>query len=124
MPTPVPQPVAYDAVMSSNIAALGYGDGVGYVEFNGGRRFGYAMPLDVFTAMKTAKSIGAFFAKNVKGVFRVTGTWQRCDSSPCSHNATVHGVVAGIAFRLCDTCAADPRHTGLTLTPIPAPARA
>lgn len=112
-------PPTYKPVVSSNISAVAYDDGKGYVEFHGGRRFAYAMPKAVFDEMLAAKSIGGFFAKGVKGKFAVAWTGQRCSNSPCEKDATQQGTVAGIAVQVCDACAGIPRLAGVTLQPIP-----
>ncbi len=84
------QPV-YKAVRSSNIAALAYADGKGWVEFHGGRRFAYVMPESLFTEMAEAVSIGSFFARHVKGKFEVAATSHRCVHPGCQEDAIPTG---------------------------------
>lgn len=77
----------YKAVKSSNISALAYADGKGFVEFHGGRRFAYAMPESLFEEMAGADSIGSFFARHVKGKFEVAATSMRCGHPGCGDDA-------------------------------------
>lgn len=112
------QPI-YKAVVSSNIAALAYADGIGFVEFHGGRRFSYDMPKALFDQMAAAKSIGAFFAREVKGKCQVTGSSHRCSNSPCQTDATLAGIAGGVPFFVCDACRNAPQLAGIELKPIP-----
>lgn len=109
--------VTYDAVHSTNIRALGYAGGVGYVEFNGGRRFAYRMDRPLFDQMKADRSIGGFFAKNVKGKCEVVWNGHCCDNSPCMSDATKQVTSRSPSFVLCDVCAKDPRFGQLEFVP-------
>lgn len=111
--------IAYDAVVSSNIRALGFEKGVGYVEFIGGRRFAYTMTKAMFDEMKAAKSIGSYFAKNVKSKCPVVWTGHCCDNSPCKANATLVAAANAPAFKLCDPCSKIPRFINVAFSPIP-----
>jgi hypothetical protein len=111
----------YKDVSSSNIQALAYADGKGFVEFGGGRRFAYTMPRAVFNEMESAKSIGSYFARNVKGHYEVAWTGQRCSLMSCRNDATLAGEVAGGKFFLCDACSKDGRYTGFQFTPYAPP---
>lgn len=115
--------VTYDAVHSTNIRALGYADGVGYVEFNGGRRFAYKMERGVFDQMKADRSIGGFFSKNVKGKHPVVWHGHCCDNSPCKRDATKQVAAGSPAFVLCDTCVKDPRFGQLVFVPYAPPSK-
>ena len=95
------QPI-YKDVDSSNIQALAYSDGKGFVEFGGGRRFAYTMPKSVFDAMMTAKSIGSYFAREVKGKYPVAWTGQRCNLMSCRNDATLTDAAG--KFHCCDAC--------------------
>lgn len=111
------QPI-YKDVSSSNIQALAYADGKGFVEFHGGRRFAYTMPLAVFNEMASAKSIGGFFAKAVKGKYPVASTSQRCNLMSCRNDATLQPVESAGKFVLCQACSKDPRYGGIAFKPI------
>lgn len=108
----------YKDVDSSNIQALAYADGNGFVEFMGGRRFSYTMPKKVFDEMAAAKSIGSYFARNVKGKYEVAGTSQRCNLMSCREDATLRGEVAGGKFHVCDKCSKIGPYANVTLIPI------
>lgn len=112
------QPV-YKDVLSSNIQALAYSDGNGFVEFSGGRRFAYTLPKTVFDAMMTAKSIGSYFAREVKGKYPVSWTGQRCNLMSCRNDATLEA--DGSKFALCDSCSKDPRFSTTTFKPYAPP---
>lgn len=109
----------YKAVTSSNISALAYADGVGWVEFHGGRRFGYQMPKAAFDAIAAAKSIGSHFAREVKGKFAVASTSQRCSNSPCQADASLVGEAGGVPFFVCDACRKGERLAAIVFSPIP-----
>lgn len=116
--------IAYDEdIKSSNINALAWDKGVGYVEFIGGRRFAYTMDRTLFTQMREAKSVGSYFSRNVKGKCPVVWTGYRCDNSPCKSNAQVQGhpgnVVAAGIFRVCPDCAKIDRFSQITFVAIP-----
>lgn len=118
----MPHALAYDCdLKSSNIHGLAYDKqaGLGYVEFNGGRRFAYAMPQKLFDEMRAAKSIGSFFARNVKGKCPVAWVGQCCDNSPCRENASLQGEVAGVKFVVCTPCSKAPRLHAITFYPFP-----
>lgn len=108
----------YKDVDSSNIQAVAYADGKGFVEFFGGRRFAYTMPKMVFDEMVAAKSIGSYFARNVKGRYEVAGTSQRCNLMSCREDATLQGDVAGGKFYVCGKCAKTGPYANTTLVPI------
>lgn len=108
----------YKDVSSSNIQALAYADGKGFVEFAGGRRYAYIMPRSEFNAMASAKSIGSYFARNVKGKYEVAGTSQRCNLMSCREDAVFVGTVAGGTFHVCESCSKDSRYTDFQFTPI------
>lgn len=108
----------YKDVDSSNIQALAYADGKGFVEFFGGRRFSYTMPKNVFDEMSSAKSIGSYFARNVKGKYEVAGTSQRCNLMSCREDATLQAEVAGGKFFVCDKCSKVGPYARTTFAPI------
>ena len=64
--------------------------------------------LALFTEMKTAKSVGGFFSKNVKSKLKVVWDGFGCDSSPCQQDATLQAEVAGNKFRVCESCSKKP----------------
>ena len=109
--------IAYDHVHSSNIRALGYANGVGYVEFNGGARWGYTMERGTFEEMKAAKSIGGYFSKNIKGKTPVAFRGHCCSNSPCKRDATKAVTGRQPGFVLCDECAKEPRFGQLVFIP-------
>ncbi len=113
----------YKAVTSSNIGALAYADGKLWVEFLSGRRFAYDAPQSLFDQMmdlqKAKKSVGGFFAKEVKGKCQVAWVGQRCSNSPCQSDATLVGETAGVPFYVCDACKGAPQLAGVHLKPIP-----
>jgi hypothetical protein len=114
--------IHYHDVTSSNIKGL-YFDAKGkvaYVEFLGGRRFAYSMSKEMFDAMRDAKSIGSYFARNVKSACPVVWSGFRCDNSPCTEDATLLGTIAGNGpvFRACDACSKIPRFTGVVFAPL------
>lgn len=113
--------IAYDHVHSSNIRALGFSKGVGYVEFNSGARWGYEMSLKTFNELKGAKSIGSYFAKAIKGKAKVVFRGQCCSNSPCKNDAVSQAAAAGITFYLCEEHAKEPRFDNRTITPYVAP---
>lgn len=54
-------------VKSSNIAKLGWNDGVLHVEFSNGGRFSYSgIDSAAYNELLNAKSIGAHFAKHIR----------------------------------------------------------
>lgn len=116
--------IAYDEnITSTNIHGVAWDKGIGYVEFMGGRRFAYTMTQELFAQMREAKSIGSFFARNVKGKCPVVWTGYRCNNSPCTKDAHLQGSpgntpTAGI-FRVCTECSKIGRFTGITFTAIP-----
>lgn len=115
--------IRYQDVASSNIRALAFDKDVGYVEFGSGRRFAYSMNKKMFDELAGAKSIGTYFARNVKGKCPVVWNGYCCDNSPCKNDATKIGhpgddAQAGL-FHVCDACASVPRFQGITLKPIP-----
>lgn len=60
-------------VKSSNIAKLGWHDGVLHVEFSNGGLFSYAgVSNQLYNELLNAKSIGAHFAKHVRPKFKGT----------------------------------------------------
>lgn len=112
--------IQYHDVASSNIRALGFEKGVGYVEFTGGRRFAYKMTKTLFTQMEQAKSIGSFFAANVKKICPVVWSGHCCDNSPCKSDAMLLGTVPGLPqFRVCEPCSKNPRFAEVVFTAIP-----
>lgn len=115
--------IAYDAVHSTNIRALAFNDGIGYVEFNGGRRFAYRMPRELFDKMKADRSIGGFFAKNVKGKCPVVWNGHCCDASPCQRDAEWKSIPPQREFTLCGSCFRDPRFRGIAFEPYVAPGK-
>ena len=112
------QPV-YKDVDSSNIQALAYADGKGFVEFNGGRRFAYTMPQAVFTTMAEAKSIGSYFAREVKGKYPVAWTGQRCNLMSCRNDATLTEVDG--KYHCCDGCSKSPHLAAIKFKPYSPP---
>lgn len=113
-----------DVIGSSNIRGLAWENGVGYVEFMAGRRFAYTMPFDLFEKMRTATSVGSFFARNVKGKCPVVWNGHACANSPCKNDATQVGHPGNDArigvFHVCDDCAATaPQLRAITFKPIP-----
>lgn len=114
--------IAYDQNFeSSNIQGLAYDKkaGLAYVEFKGGRRFAYKMTATIFKEMRDAKSIGSFFAKNVKGKCAVAWVGACCDNSPCRDDATLQGEVAGNKFVVCESCSQIARMANVQFSPIP-----
>ena len=112
--------IAYDENFeSSNIQGLAWQKGVGYVQFIGGRRFGYTMDKALFTQMRDAKSIGSFFARSVKGKCPVVWTGHACDNSPCKSDATLEGDNGAGKFKVCAPCSKIPRFAAITFSPIP-----
>jgi KTSC domain len=60
-------------VSSSNIAAVGYDEDnqTLLIEFNNGTNYQYFdVPERIFIELRDAGSIGAYFASNVKGIYR------------------------------------------------------
>jgi KTSC domain len=116
--------VSYEDVTSSNIRAVGFEKGVGYIWFGSGRRFAYKMDRKLFDAMKAAASIGSFFARMVKKECPVVWNGWGCDASPCRNDATLVGHPGNDpkvgTFRVCDSCAkTQGQLQNITLTPIP-----
>lgn len=112
--------LAYDRnFTSSNIHGLAWANGIGYVEFAGGRRFGYSMPKTLFDEMRNAKSIGSFFARNVKGKCSVVSVTIGCNNSPCQADAALQGEIAGGKVHVCTACSKIPRMAQVVFTPIP-----
>lgn len=109
----------YKNVHSTNISALAYADGIGFVEFHGGRRFGYSMPLKVFEAMGAAKSIGGYFAKEVKGKYPVAVTAQRCNLMSCDRDAVLQGKSSTTTFVVCEPCSKSTHLADIVFGPIP-----
>ncbi len=65
--------IALTPVKSSNIAKLGWNDGVLHVEFSNGGLFSYAgVSNQLYNELLGAKSIGAHFAKHVRPKFKGT----------------------------------------------------
>lgn len=59
--------VALTPVKSSNIAKLGWNDGVLHVEFSNGGLFSYAgVTNQAYNELMAAKSIGSHFAKHIR----------------------------------------------------------
>lgn len=57
-------------VKSSNLRAVGYGDGELIVEFHGGKRYRYlGVPEETHRALLAATSIGRFFRQHVRSRF-------------------------------------------------------
>ena len=57
-------------VTSSNIAKAGYDDTL-YLLFNSGIAYKYEnVPKALYIALTTADSVGSFFPKNIRGVYR------------------------------------------------------
>lgn len=57
-------------VRSSNVAAVGYEDGVLYVEFLNGGTYAYdGVDESTYQALAAAPSPGSYLAKNIKGRF-------------------------------------------------------
>lgn len=110
-------PQQYQRVLkSTNIEGLAYDSkgGVGYVEFIGGRRYAYSMPLGVFHQMQNSPSVGKFFAAQVKGKFQQVWQGQRCNNSPCSNDAEFQADIAGTTIRVCAYCREhEPRFRGV-----------
>lgn len=113
---------------SSNIEGLAYDQkgGVGYVEFIGGRRYAYSMAFDLFQQMQSAKSVGTFFAAQVKGKCQQVWQGERCNNSPCSNDAVHQSVAAGQRFCICEYCRENElRFRGIEFGPIqPVPPKA
>lgn len=108
----------YQPVSSSNLRAVGFQDGIGYVEFHSGARWGYEMPRKLFDEMLEAKSIGTFYAMLIKSRCKVSWTGHCCSLSPCKADATLTGEVSGNKFFLCDTHAKDSRYAGISFQSI------
>lgn len=106
---------------SSNVMGLAYDHvgGTAYVEFIGGRRYAFSMAHAIFDNLRTAKSVGTFFARNVKGKYPSPWNGQRCSSSPCQEDATLQGAVAGGVFWVCEKCSKLPPFVGIEFIPIP-----
>lgn len=65
--------IALTPVKSSNIAKLGWNDGVLHVEFSNGGLFSYAgVSNQLYNELLGAKSIGSHFAKHVRPKFKGT----------------------------------------------------
>lgn len=107
---------------SSNIGAIGYEDGKIFVEFLNLKRFAYTAPKALFQQLLDAKkkSVGRFFAANIKGKFAVAWAGWRCNLSPCQNDATLEGsaVAGGEKFRVCEGCAKTGPYANVALTPI------
>lgn len=110
--------ISYHDVESSNIKAIAYDKGKGYVEFLSGRRFAYEMPLELFNKMKAAPSIGGFFSKHVKNTCVVAWNGWHCSASPCQEDAAFASEAATVKFYLCAKCAELPKFTGIPLKPL------
>lgn len=112
--------IKYQDVISSNIRAVAWEKGIGYLWFGNGRRFAYTMAKELFDQMKAAASIGSFFSRMVKGKCPVVWNGWACDNSPCQENATLQaGEGKAVSFRVCATCSTAPRFEKITFTPIP-----
>lgn len=65
--------IALTPVKSSNIAKLGWNDGVLHVEFSNGGLFSYAgVSNQLYNELLGAKSIGGYFGKHIKPKFKGT----------------------------------------------------
>jgi hypothetical protein len=57
---------------SSNIASVGYEDGVMEVEFKGGKVYRYTVPREVFEDFRSAGFRGGWFHANVRRLYEGT----------------------------------------------------
>lgn len=65
--------IALTPVKSSNIAKLGWSDGVMHVEFSNGGLFSYpGISSQDYNELLAAKSIGSHFAKHIKSKYKGT----------------------------------------------------
>jgi hypothetical protein len=65
--------ISLTPIKSSNIAKLGWHDGVLHVEFSNGGLFSYAgVTNQLYDELLNAKSIGAHFAKHVRPKYKGT----------------------------------------------------
>jgi hypothetical protein len=61
------------SVVSTTVISVGYEDGTLEMEFLGGRVYQYAdVPQSVYDNMMASPSVGAFFHKEIKGVYAAT----------------------------------------------------
>lgn len=88
-------------VDSSNLAAIGYEDGICVVEFHNGHIYAYEMTPEQFAVFATSESRGRYFNQEIRGKFvgdKLTGLCTGCGSveviaKPC---AGCGGVVRAI----------------------------
>lgn len=112
--------IVYDHdIKSTNIQAVSWQKGIGYIQFMGGRRFAYTMSKQLFDDMKSASSVGSYFARNIKGKCPVVWNGHACDNSPCQADAVMIGEVGGGKFHVCSACADHPRFEKVVFSPIP-----
>lgn len=118
--------VTYSPVNSSNIAQIAYNEKLLYVEFTSGRRFAYRdVSLVEYADMKSAKSVGGYFAKNIKTKKSVAWNGWRCAATPvglsglqCVKDATLQGSVGAMIVHVCEECSKAQTQLGaLTLRP-------
>lgn len=65
--------IALTPVKSSNIAKLGWNDGVLHVEFSNGGLFSYAgVSNQLYNELMSAKSIGCHFGKHIRPKYKGT----------------------------------------------------
>ncbi|MBI1213582.1 MAG: KTSC domain-containing protein [Alphaproteobacteria bacterium] len=106
-------------VDSSNVAALAYdGTNLG-IEFHGGRRYIYGrVPEELYEKLRHARSVGFFFAREIKGKFDVKWRGYACSVKPCTRPAVLRGKVAGVEFFVCAECAKTQSLANVVLTEI------
>ena len=70
--------ISLEPVSSSNIEAIGYGDGLLIIEFKDGDRYSYSgVSQETFDELRTAPSVGRFFHLHIRDKYATTKLWSK-----------------------------------------------